>query len=267
MPSLGSLASALTSVANVRRGEVYLVELDRDDRPLDGKTSSGQTPRDTRRKFQYFPESLTDGKAVNWQPKEIPGGSLPIYQYINSGERTISFTAVFTTDVDHRSFEGVAPAPVGKGFVSSNKETQENQYFAARERLKAAGAWDRNAYIPGALAWLRRFLLPRYGESGQVGVPLTEPPRKLLLVIPGSGIHFNGGLGGFSSEDSMHGIMTQCEIVYEAFFPSGNPRIATAALAFAEIPQSGGRVSFPQVTDQLDTYASTYYSYQPAPRR
>lgn len=41
----------------------------------------------------FFPESVSDSKSVNWNNIELPGASHPIYQYVNSGERTISFTA------------------------------------------------------------------------------------------------------------------------------------------------------------------------------
>ena len=46
--------------------------------------------------------------------------------------------------------------------------------------------------------------------------------------------------------------MTQCDITYDAFFPSGLPRIATVSLAFAEIAQFGGVVHFPRRNTNMD---------------
>lgn len=267
MPSLGSLATGLRTVVNARRSDVYMVELDREDRPLSanarvaGDLISGVgsgAPSDTRRKFQYYPDSITDSKQVNYSTKEVPGGSLPLYQWVNSGARTISFTAVFTTDVDHYAFT----AREGKRDQSGLLAKAE----AAAARLKAVGVNERNVYIPGALAWLRRFMLPRYGEQSEVGVPFTEPPRKLLLVLPGTNIHFSGGHGGFSGGSAILSIMTQCDITYESLFPSGNPRIATVQLSFAEVPQKGGAVKFPQVTPSLDSTADVTYTLQPSDR-
>jgi hypothetical protein len=264
MPSLGSLASGIRPVANSRRGEVYLIELNRDDRPLDPNLRAATSPATVgRRKFQYFPDSLQDSKAINYQPKEVPGGSLPIYQYVNSGERTISFTVVFTTDVDHYTFRG----PLTAASQSENLTPELTERVVdAQERLKAVGVADRNVWIPAALQWLRRFMLPRYGEQSEVGVPFVEPPRKLLLVIPGSEIHRNGGGGGFSTSSAIHCIMTQCDITYEALFPTGNPRIATVQLAFAEVAQRGGSIQFPRVTDTDDRNVDDLYTLEPVDR-
>lgn len=258
MPTLGSLASNLRTVANVRRGEVYLIELDRDDRPVSSRGSL--TPAVARKRFQYFPDSLTDNKQVNYSQKDVPGGSLPLYQYVNSGARQIAFTAVFTTDVDHYAFRGARTA------ASQDRSVNTDRVEDAYERLEAVGAGNRNVWIPAALQWLRRFMFPRYGEESQVGVPFTEPPRKLLLVFPGTEIHRNGGDNSFSTGGAIHCIMTQCDIQYEAFFPSGNPRIATASLVFDEVPQNQGRVKFPQVTTSADQDADFLYKLVPTDR-
>ena len=256
MPTLGTLAAGIRAVANTRRGQVYLIELVPNGRPAPtgGDLSGISLPTGGRtqksRAFQYFPETLQDTKAVNWTTKEVPGGSLPIYQYVNSGAREITFTVPFTTDVDHYAYD-----------TSSRQRTRVE---IARARLRGSGVRDRNVFIPAAIAWLRRFMLPRYGENSEVGVPLTEPPRQILLVIPGANLHVGGGVGGFSSANGIHCIMTQCDVTYEAFFPSGNPRIATVSLGFAEIPQRGGAVRFPQVTDDLDSFADGLYTLEPS---
>lgn len=227
MAGLTSLARGLKSLVSQRTSDVLLVALkDTDDSP------TGEVLR-----FQYFPETIQDSKQVNYQTKEIPGGSLPIYQWVSSGERLISFQAVFTTDVDMVTGGGDGP---GNPVVS---------------RLKGAGEAGRNVDIRGAVIWLRRFVLPRYGMNGDLGVPLTFAPRKIRMVIPGSGIGMAGGDSPAQSslKDSVHCVMTQCEVTWEAFFPNGFPRIATVALAFAQVPQLAGNVFFPSATEALDT--------------
>lgn len=269
MPTLGTLAAGIKSVSSTRRSEVYITELGEDDLPL----IQNGVPQ--WRRFQYFPESISDTKAVNYQTKEVPGASLPLYQYTGSGERTISFTAYFTTDVDHlnvvqtsdQSFMAAErlqtafgdQSPVAK--VSTvRQQTVSGAVRAMNTRMQASGVQHRNPFLPGALIWLRRFMLPRYGENSEVGVPITKPPRKLMLHITGSEIERFGGAGGFSvGGGGILCVMTQCDITIEAFFPSGAPRIANVGLAFAEVPQRAGAVKFPSAAP-LDEIANDWYT-------
>jgi len=230
MPSLSSLSSSLLSSLPERKADVLLYE-------LNGKTDieTGRTLA-----FQYFPETLTDSKQVNYQRKEIPGGSLPLYQWTNSGERTISFTAIFSSDVD----------------LTLNPSLREN--------LDGTGKGRRNIDIRAAILWLRRFMLPRYSSVDQsfddadaasnmsIGTPLTYAPRKCMLYIPNSGIGLYGGNTGWHTSDSMFALMTQCEVVLDAFFPSGLPKLATVQLQFAQVAQLGGRIKFPSLTTTLE---------------
>jgi hypothetical protein len=185
--------------------------------------------------FQYWPESVSDTKAINYQQKDIPGGSLPLYQWVSGGERLITFTAIFTTDVDLTAGEDDSPL-IG---------TTENKIV---DRLESAGVRSRNADIRSAVAWLRQYMLPTYAKSSNTETrPLTKPPTKLKLVLPNSGIGLAGG--NVTDVDKVLVVMTQCDVTYEAFFPSGLPRIATVALAFAEVPQEGGFIKFPSSSD------------------
>ena len=258
MPTLGTLAAGIQSVSAVRRSEVYITELDDTDRPM----VTGGVPQ--WRKFQYFPDSIADTKQVSYQPKEVAGGSLPLYQWTGSGERTISFTAYFTTDVDHLVHQQTIDFDARFGStltdqspppgVATRVRSIDAAVEAAYTRLQAAGARDRNPFIPGLLLWLRRFMIPRYGENGEIGVPITRPPHKLLLHIPGSEIELYGGQGGFSQRGGgLLCVMTTCDITIDALFPSGNIRSANVSLAFAEVPQRGGAVRFPSATP-LDSY-------------
>lgn len=231
--SLGTLAGAIAARLNQRRSQVILIELSSED----------DSPTGQYLPFQHFPDTISDTKAVNYQQKTIPGGSLPLYQWMDSGERLISFTAVFATDNDLDQTEGLA------------------------ERLASAGEKTRNIDIRTALVWLRRYLFPSYGDRGDLGVPLARAPRKLLLFIPGSKIGMMGCMATDSVQDSVVCVMTQCDITYEMFFPNGNPRIATVQLSFAQVPQRNGSVLFPSVTQAMDDYVNTGYTLVPVSRR
>jgi len=235
MPGITSLTKSLTSQLNGRKSDAYLVDLDvgtKDARDLTVKSPS-------RLPFQYWPESITDSRAINYQQKEIPGGSLPLYQWINGGERLISFTAVFTTDVDLLSAEA-PPKLFGAGDSKSK----------LIERLESSGVRRRNVDIRSAIAWLRQYMYPTYGNER--GGALTSAPNKLILILPNSGI----GLAGtnYRNPDSVIAVMTQCDVTYEQFFPNGLPRIASVSLAFAEVPNHSGTIHFPGKTpDMMDT--------------
>lgn len=224
MAGLVGLATALgPGLLSEKRSMATLIELAVDS----DKAISAQA-------FQYFPESISDNKAVNWQTKEIPGGSLPVYQWVASGERTISFTAQFSADID------LALLVTEAGAFAGN---------AAKERLKSSGQGERNVDIRSAILWLRQYMLPTYDSSKQ----RTIPPAKLKLNLPQSGIGLAGGSNNFTSQepDSIVCVMTSCDVTWEKFFPSGNPRLASVSLAFAQIPQYNQVVSFPGRSDDM----------------
>lgn len=226
MPGIASLASALSSRLPDKAKKAYLIELDETDSPCAAFA------------FQYFPESISDSKNINYQQKEIPGGSLPLYQWVASGERLITFTAVFTSDVDllPPRRPGQSSAEASSGLVS---------------RVKAAGVNSRNTDIRAAVAWLRRYTLPTYARN------ITYSPSKLRLSLPGSGIGVAGGaIAGSVLDDTVICVMTQCDVTYEAFFPSGLPRYVTVNVSFAQIPQMNGQVLFPARNDLYDNYVT-----------
>lgn len=229
MPTVSSLAKSLHGQVDSRTSDCCLIELDSQDAPV----------KSSNLVFQYYPESVQDTKAVNYQQKEVFGGSLPLYQWVSSGERLISFTATFTCDVD---------------FLAPTSQLERTELYV---RLKAAGQERRNVDIRSATLWLRQFLLPTYGTDKDLAVsgrPLTFAPSKLLLSMPGTGIGLAGGDDRVSGRHTMLCLMTQCDVTYEALFSSGLPRIATVQLAFAQVAQSRGGVLFPSRTASYDAH-------------
>lgn len=227
MPGLLSLSKSLLSTIGERRAQCALLELDDNDKPVDEYIA-----------FQYFPETISDVKAVHYASRDILGGSLPLYQWTSSGERVISFQAFFTSDVDLLQ----DPSLVTK--------------------IKQAGQLRRNIDPRTAVVWLRRFMFPRYGKVDDLGVPITTPPHKCILRIQNSGLGIAGGesndippaegeqqqgVAG-TQRDSMIAIMTQCDVTWEAYFTSGLPRIVAIQLAFTQVAQLGGQVNFPTFT-------------------
>ena len=225
MAEIQDLASILAAPAQFRKEDCVVVDLE---------AGSDAQVRDRALKFQYFPDTVQDSKAVNYSPKEIPGGSLPVYQWVSSGERMVTFTAVFTSDVD--------PVDVAK--------------LRSEDVLKQEGSSRDNVDIRSAVTWLRRFVLPSYPDNDSLSV---RAPRKLLLVLPNSGIGLYGGCAGGGlgpaggSADSIVCLMTQCDLSIEAFFPSGAPRVATVQLSFVQIPQYNNSVHFPGASNAMES--------------
>lgn len=222
MVGLGSLTSALGQGDQARASsQVIIWELDETGSQIKDtiydKSAFGPLA------FQYFPESVTDSKSVDYATRSVPGTSLPVYQWVSSGERSISFDAIFTSDTDITD--------------SGNRDVVDATLI---ERQRSTGVGKRNIDIRAALAWLRSFLMPVY-PVGSPGVAIA--PRRLRLSIPRSGI---GMLGGDSdNRDAINAIMTNCQITNESWFHSGMPRAVTVALTFVQIAQVGGRVVFP----------------------
>lgn len=231
---LQSLARAIgPSHAPERMSEAILIPLD----PRTGRIRPGPSFR-----FQYFPASLTSSKQTNWQQKEIPGASLPLYQFVAGGEHTLTFTAQFTSDTD----------------LLANPELHET--------LRSDGLKEHNPDIRAAVAWLRQFVTPSYQSGSALGAPLTQPPKKVLLFMPGTGIGLLAGAPTAAPSVQPHSvptIMTQCEVTYEAFFASGLPRLVQVQLSFAQVAQYGGTVQFPGVTGLHDELLSTGGPFKP----
>ncbi len=212
-----------------RLKQVYLVAVDTaegEELPWDvsdgpvavGSIKSGTNPKIA---LQYWPESLTDSRSSEWNPRNVPGGSHPIYQWTRGGERRLSFTTVFARD--HEPEEHAAG-----GLAGAVKAVASAVGLGPQE-----GDPAREPPIEAAVSWLRYFTYPLY-KSGEIRV--HEPP-KVLLVFDGSSLSHDGRSGVLT-------VMTGCEVTYEVWFPNGSPRIIEVALEFAEVVQEGNSVKF-----------------------
>lgn len=188
--------------------------------------------------FQYWPETIQDSRGSEWSPRNIPGGSHPIYQWTHGGERRLSFTAMFSTDtaVEEAVFaaiEALQSAPAGT-IPASILEANDPYELQALNPLSGLELGNRDVDLRAVIGWLRWYTYPYYDEES--GWKAYEP-AKCLLVMPNTGI-------GYTGEDSILTVMTQCDITYEACFETGFPRLIEVALEFAEVVQSGARVQF-----------------------
>jgi len=235
VPSLpvGIVTSLAGRQALPRLRQVYLIAVDTaegenvpwdesgDGNVANGAVKAGNGAAGAKIALQYWPESLTDSRSVEWNPRNIPGGSHPIYQWTRSGERRLSFTAVFATDHE-------PDLPISTGIQGFVKNIASKVGLGPEE-----GDPAREPPISAVVNWLRYFTYPLY-RSGDIRV--FEPP-KVMLVFDNSNLSHNGAPGVLT-------VMTGCEITYEAWWPNGSPRIIEVALEFAEVVQEGNSVRF-----------------------
>lgn len=163
-------------------------------------------------KFQFWPESLHDTKSVEYAKKTVLGSSHPLYQFIHGGERSLTFTAVFTRDRAPSLSEGILNSSGVVGAIANTPFVD-----------------DYNADINATVWALRRFMYPSYGT----GDLKAFPPEFIQLQMDNTAI---GGYG-FHPVDIMDCIMSRCDVTYHAWFPSGAPRYITVDLEFWETIQ------------------------------
>lgn len=227
MSAFTTLSKAARGGLNPRSARAFLIPLDsyKADAPIVSK----------QRSFQYFPHTIEDARASNYQTKVIPGLSHPLYQWTSGGARTISFEAFFTRD---RTYSDDERAAIDKGVSSAGAKDDASFSIGKNDD-------DRNVDIPSAVAWLRSFMLPQYAATGDqqglysVTPSRPHPPSKLILGLPG--VRINWGVPELAG-DEMYCIMTGCGVHYKGFFHDGTPRLTSVSLAFAEIIQVSGTI-------------------------
>jgi hypothetical protein len=191
---LGSSAGSFLS----KEGDFVFVIPAKSDGTLD--TANGKA-------LQYWPSELTDNQSANYSSKTIPGGNLPLYQWIAGGERVFSFTAVFSRDQAGGITQGGAV-----GDIAEDKH---------------------NVDIPAAVNWLRSLMQPTYEANKEFALP----PPLLYLVFPANAL-------GIDDTDHVLTVLTSVNVTTRKWFPNGVPRYAEVALTFSEVVQKPGKTVF-----------------------
>lgn len=180
--------------------------------PAPGEDTSAHGGNMVSQAFQYWPAQISDTQDPGWREKEIPGGSHPLLYWAQGGLRAISFTALFTRDVDANfTVADLISGNVPEAVIYDKKRNPD---------LRAVRRW---------LEWYKR---PKYEEDG-----FAIPPPKLMLVFPGLQLGSDGA-------DELLCILRDCNFTYLDFFPSGVPRKMEVELTFNECVQNNGQVTW-----------------------
>jgi len=202
MPGLFSI---LDGNSNVKSGSAGALLAEVDD--------EGAVILDEAREFQYWPSTLEDSLEGGWQSKGIPGLNRPLQQNSMGEDRTISFTASFSADMD--------------GKIGS--EVEEDKH---------------NVDLNAAAMWLRSLLSNDYTDVPGSGKMWKSPPV-LWLYLQGTQLGYNLTLKHEENEaytayeSGLHCHMRGCNITYKKWFPSGRPKLMEVGLTFAETIQIG----------------------------
>jgi len=195
-------------------------------------------PFDKAQAMQYFPESIKISRSTDYASKKPIGGSHPVYQWIHGGERTLSFDAVFTAEVDLWKQEDTGLIASAEAVGQAVGNFLKNPLSAGAAALRGKPDYGPNHVdVAAGVSWLMSKTYPSYSKTGR-----ASPPPKLEIYLPNSGVATY--IKGVQLADTFFCIMTRCSVNYTAFFRSGAPRIAEVSMDFDEIIQVGSQWGF-----------------------
>lgn len=144
--------------------------------------------------FLLNPASYDENKSVKWVSHEVPGQSDPIFQWVSSGARTLTFDALVTGDTSdnlakpEKEQKKAAPksqveavASLALSFFKINIPPPRN----ASPTIKNSEILD----ISDRLDYYRSLTYPKYADPNSKGVPgrlQASPP--LLVLLAGTSI-------------------------------------------------------------------------------
>jgi len=252
----------IKSVASVVRGNAVktavasLFELNPQDDTLavDGKGLRGI-------QFQYFPENISISRAVDYQVKDVLGGSHPIYQWLTGTEKAISFKAQFTSDeptygYDLGAQDSVLAGVENLGAAIGGLVRNPLSTAIALGRPIAQSRYQFN--LQKAANYLLSLTYPEYDQNINQS-SRVKPPPKLFLHFPNMGMSTKYNATNNYDYNGMYVLLRSCDIEFTSFFRNGEPRTMEISLSFIETVQVGkawGFVSRSQVVNQYIDRAS-----------
>jgi hypothetical protein len=202
--------------------------------------------------FPYWPQSHYDDYQVSYVEHIIPGGTHPLYQWVGGAGRTLTFQAVFTSELNTNRLSG----EMGVGQASATAASAIGVSLLPSTQYTV----DVSAALNKVRAWQR----PSYGIGGSLGA--VDPPKILTLAFPGT------KLNGTSSTLTV--ILKSAPITIESWFPDGQIRVATVDLTFNEVVQtpsgdanSGSKINFRDVDRRRFIQDGQNYRFRGLPDR
>lgn len=145
--------------------------------------------------FLLNPSSWEENKSAKWVAHDVPGQSDPVWQWISSGPRTLTFEALVTADtsdykvvqseVEKEKASPQSPIQAVADYALSLFKIQIPPPVNKSTALKNYEVLD----ISNRLNYYRSLLYPHYSDPNQKGAPgrlKASPP--LLVLFAGSSI-------------------------------------------------------------------------------
>jgi len=187
--------------------------------------------------FLINPSTWTDSKSANWVEQAVPGQSDPVLQWVSSGARKVSFSALVTADTSYF----VSGQKYQPGKSGSSTLDQASAIFggiaSAFAKVStppprvATGAKPSDLDISLYLDYYRSLLYPTYDD--------VEDPKKLEqsppLVVLFSGKTINKFPFGFkvTSQNDLW-VVTNLEINVTKMLPNLAPMEATVTFQLTQ---------------------------------
>jgi hypothetical protein len=144
--------------------------------------------------FLLNPESYEEIKKANWIPTQIPGQSGPVYQWMSSGPRTITFETLVTKDtsdfniakdnsIDSLDNSGLQTLSANAGLAGTiaglvDSGAINSSAFSTSTNTKISGRLD----ISNKLNYYRSFLYPSYDNDIKPRRLKSSPPLAVLFA-------------------------------------------------------------------------------------
>lgn len=186
---------------------------------LNPETPSAFLPGMEERKFQYWPESISDTIDIGWNFKDIPGASHALAQWASNNGRTITFEIQL-----HRFMK-----PRKNLSVMEIVKTMGTAMLTTPTSTIPMNQTQYNVDVANEIRFLRGFCYPYFMLVE--GIQVSLPPPVAMLSIPG--LPLDDESGG----PVIYAVMTGCDVTYNLLFPDGTPRRATVSLTFRQIVQ------------------------------
>lgn len=145
--------------------------------------------------FLLNPSVFEENKSAKWVSHEVPGQSDPIWQWISSGPRTLTFEALVTADTsDYKVAEAATQSAKAKPKLAVEAVAD---YAVKLFKVQVPPPSNQNVMlkndevldISNRLDYYRSLLYPQYSNTSQKGVPgrlKASPP--LLVLYAGNSI-------------------------------------------------------------------------------
>jgi len=190
--------------------------------------------------FLLNPDSLNETKSANWVAHQTPGQSDPVLQWLSSGPRTLSFTALVTADTSDFVQIGEKPAPPQK--EEPNTLTKIFGGIAASfakvkapppaRQIKSDGFPVANTLdISNYLNYYRSLLYPEYNNINNPRRLVQSPP--LVVLFMGNAIN-KLPFGAKVSDQHDMWVITNLGIKVTKFLPNLAPMEAQVSFQLTQ---------------------------------